>query len=313
MPSLRPDQVLCLLIATAICLTLPAPVRETFTVQTLAAPPIYESQQEIPFPKENSAPTPDISANGVIIFEPYSGSILYSKNADQSIPLASLTKLMTALVALETFQLDQELTVQTENTIEGNRMKLVSGEKILVRDLLAGLLIFSGNDAAMTLANNDPNGYSNFLEKMNSTARKLGMNQTSFENPTGLDSENQFSSAHDIAILTKEILLQPEIARILGEQMREVKSTDGQFTHTLYTTNELLGKIAGLTLGKTGSTLLAGECLMTVVERNEKKLVTVVMGSQARFDDTQVLIDWAYENFTWTTPDLLEYNKEDII
>lgn len=311
MPSFRPDQQLCIAVGIIICLLLPSAKivqQQALLTTTPSFPPIYNGQQFIPLPLKQQTSAPELSAQGVVIFEPYSGSVLYAKNADASLPLASLTKLMTALVAVESYNLEEEIEITQGYDVEGTKMKLVPGEKLLVKDLLAGLLILSGNDAAMALAYHHPEGYDKFVEKMNQKAKDLHMDHTSFLNPTGLDADGQYSSPHDIAILTKALLQKKQIFDLLGTSQTEVSSIDGKYIHTINTTNNLLGKIEGLEAGKTGNTLLAGECLMTVVDRQDKTIVTVVMGSTDRFGDTQKLVEWTYQNFAWTSPDLLEYN-----
>lgn len=308
MPSLRPDQLLCIAAGSILCLLLPPSTKVETTFASSFQPPSYSDLQVLPVKKYTNIATPYLSSQAAIVFEPDTGSLLYQKNTDQSLPLASLTKLMTALVVVKNYDLNEEVVITSEPEVDGNKIKLVTGEKILVKDLLAGALIFSGNDAALALANHHPEGYDGFITNMNQLATNLHLHHTAFANPVGLDAEQQFSSPHDIAILTKALLAEPRILHLLGEAKTEIRSTDDKFVHTLYSTNELLGKVDGMIAGKTGSTLLAGECLMTVVNRNGYTIVTVVMGSNDRFTDTQKLIDWTYQNFTWTTADTLEYN-----
>ncbi len=253
----------------------------------------------VPIAKSIEISPPSLTAKSAIVIDVANGETLFAKNEQVSLPPASLTKLMTALVAFELYDLHDVITINGEELTEGNRIKLIKGEQITVLDLLRGLLIFSGNDAAMALANHHPQGYAAFIQAMNEKATELQMPNTSFANPAGLDHTIQLSSAKDISTLMRVVLEKPELREILGMQTYQVRSYDQKYLHTLYTTNQLLGKFPGVLAGKTGSTFLAGECLVTLVEQHGHPLITVVLGSEQRFTETEQLINWAYAQYEW--------------
>lgn len=235
-----------------------------------------------------------------VVYDLTSDSIVYQKNLHLSLPQASLTKLMTALVASETYDPLQVLTVPDISKVEGNAMDLIQGEQITVEDLLNGLLVFSGNDAAYTLASYHPEGYEGFIAAMNRKSRQLRLTRSSFANPAGLDDTYQYASARDMVLLTRAVLERPELADIISQQFVEVRSVDQRFVHPLYTTHQLIGRYPGVFGGKTGSTESAKECLVTVYDHQGHRYVVVILGSTQRYDDTRVLLNWVRESLSWT-------------
>lgn len=249
-------------------------------------------------------PTPETTAQSVYIIDPDSYHVLYEKNAHAQLPPASTTKLMTALIAIENYPLDQVITITQEDRSIGQTMKLVSGEQIKVEDLVAGILINSGNDAAAALALAYPQtGYSGFINQMNLKAKQLGMHNSQFRNVSGLGSQNHYSSARDLALLTIEAMKNPTVRRFVATQQTTVTSVDGQIVHPLYSTNQLLNQIEGVVGVKTGWTELAGECLITLVERETGSVIIVVLGSEDRFGETISLVDWVYQSHEWIAPE----------
>lgn len=206
---------------------------------------------------------------------------------------------MTALVVLENYKLDQVLMVNELEEIDGQKMKLLPGEKISVENLVYGLLVASANDAAFVLAENFPKGETGFIWAMNQKAQELGLNQTNFSNPVGFDEPNHYSTAADLAKLGVIAMKNPQITRIVSTQKIIVSDTEGKIFHTLININSLLGKIPGVKGIKTGWTQVAGECLVSFVERDGKKIIVVILGSQDRFKETEKIINWVFENFSW--------------
>lgn len=307
MPKLRPDQYLSLILFSCIWFMFPTATplkaKETIVQKVYEPLPVIEKAFLYPSKKTAQVPEPLISAKAAIIYDPVDGAILYEKHESDQLPQASLTKLMTAIVALEYYNLDEVARIQNgEEKIEGNVMYLKAGENITVGNLMKGLLIYSSNDAATALAYHYPGGYQAFIDQMNIKAQKLHLQETQFKNPTGFDENAHFSSAYDLAILSKEVLSHPELAEIMQTEYAEVQSLDGQIKHPLRTTNLLLHKLSGVVAGKTGSTPLAGECLIAQVEREGHPIITVVLGSQDRFTDTTTLVEWVYNYFDWKTP-----------
>lgn len=254
-----------------------------------------------PIPKvKKSNPIPDLSAKSIIVVDVSSAVVLYQKNVYASLPMASTTKIMTALIALD-YYLPQQVIEVSEIFDIGQDMKLQKGEKITVENLLYGLLVGSANDAAEVFAANYPGGRENFISKMNEKARHLHLTHTHFMNPTGIDEFGQYTSAVDLVRLTKDALLNPIFRKIVATKEITVYSVDKKFVHPMSNVNTLLGKIDGFKGVKTGFTDEAGECLVGLVERNGTQIMTVVLGSKDRFGETQQLIDWAFDSFEWIT------------
>jgi serine-type D-Ala-D-Ala carboxypeptidase (penicillin-binding protein 5/6) len=246
---------------------------------------------------ETSFPT--LSAQGVIATDLNSGIALYEKNADAQLLPASTTKIVTALVALDTYSLDQILTVGKGASVIGQKMGLYQGEEMRFEDLLYGLLVYSANDAAETLAQNYPGGYDSFIEAMNQKAKNLAMTNSHFDNPVGLDADGQRSTAKDLIRASEVAMRNPEFAKIVGTKNIIVKDTSNKFTYNLKNVNELLGAVPGVLGVKTGWTENARENLVTYIERDNHKIIIALLGSQDRFGETKELIDWIFSNYKW--------------
>jgi D-alanyl-D-alanine carboxypeptidase (penicillin-binding protein 5/6) len=252
-----------------------------------------------PYPTNNSGvPSPSITAQAIIIKDLPSGVILFQKNQHLRLAPASITKVITALVALDWYKLDDVLTVRSKIS-EGRLMGLVPGDQLTFENLLYGILVHSGNDAAYTLADNYPGGLSKFVEAMNLRGNTLSLEDTNFTNPAGFEDPNHFSTARDIALFSEYALKNPTIARIIS--VPEVTVPDANFSKFFHleNVNQLLGKVPGVLGLKTGWTEEAGECLVTGVTKNNHKILIVVLNSQDRFGETEKLIDWVFTNFSW--------------
>jgi D-alanyl-D-alanine carboxypeptidase len=249
-----------------------------------------------------SVKEPEISArSGIIInFKPdgEEGNVLFQKNPDQVLPIASLTKIMTALIALENFNLDEVIKVSQNSVLTiGDKGNLIREEELTVKDLLYIMLIDSSNDAAMSLAGDNPRlPYNQFINLMNSKSEELGLKDTYFVDPIGLNSSNH-STVFDLAYLIKYSLKFPLIWEILKTPQIAIYSADNKFVHNLLNTNELLDKFSFLKGGKTGYTDEAGGCMLTVSDIagswGNNYLITVILGSEERTEDTEKLINWA--------------------
>lgn len=253
----------------------------------------------VPVLKSGTSPFfPILSAQSVLAVDLNSGVSLYEKEPDKKILPASTTKIITALVALDYFPLDQIVTVG-DVTIDGQRMKLVKGEEITVNNLLYGLLVFSANDATEALAANYPGGRANFILAMNQKAAELHLNNSFFTNPAGLDDPNHYSTARDLIRASWVAMQDPRFAQMVGTKSLVVNSVDGKIQHRLTNINELLGQIDGVSGVKTGWTQEARENLVTYIDRNNHKILIAVLGSQDRFGETKELIDWMFGSFNW--------------
>ncbi|MBN1168685.1 D-alanyl-D-alanine carboxypeptidase [Candidatus Woesebacteria bacterium] len=242
---------------------------------------------------------PLVSARSVMAIDLESGSSLYKKDPDVDSLPASTTKIMTAIVAMEYYDPAEEIVVE-KNGIVGQKMGLIVGERITVDSLIKGLLIASANDAAEVLARHYQDGREGFIEKMNEKVIKLRLTNTFFKNPSGLDEMGQTTTARDLMKLATYSMQKPYFREIVGTKKLDVYSVDGNKVHTLNSTNELLGEVEGVLGTKTGWTENARENLVTYIERDDKKVIIVLLGSQDRFGETRKLIDWIFESYDWT-------------
>lgn len=244
----------------------------------------------------NIAP-PEVSATSILITDLDSGIVMYEKNPHQRLKPASLTKIMTSLVALDYYNTDSVLSVKNGQNATGSTVKLKKGDKLNASDLLFALLVPSGNDAAITLAENYPGGYQAFIDRMNSKATEMGLQNTHFVNVSGVESPNHYTSAYDISIIAQSALQRPLFASIVSTQKVTIKSLKGNF-YPLETTNILLGE-PGIFGVKTGWTPEAGECLVILVEKDDHKVLISLLNSSDRFGEAQKLYDWVFTNFVW--------------
>lgn len=240
-----------------------------------------------------------LSATALYVVDRETGVVLFEKAAEELRYPASTTKLMTALVARDVYDLDTVLTVRKEAFSEGTAVGFLVGEQLTVRDLLAGLLIYSGNDAAFVLANNAPGGYGAFVEQMNQKAQKLGLKQTRFMNPSGLDNPEQQTTAVDLARLSEAVLNDPILAQIVATKELTITDRTGVWKHPLFNRNLLLHTVPGVFGVKTGTTEGAGENLVTGIKRDNHEYFVVMLGSQGRYAETQQLIQWLAEQYRW--------------
>lgn len=260
-----------------------------------------------PIIKENSD-FPVISAQAALAVDMNSGISLYEKNPDTALLPASTTKIITALVALDSYPLDSVLKVGNLKIV-GQKMGLAFGEEMRVEDLLYGLLVFSANDAAEVLAQGycaprslgevGSCGRDAFITAMNAKAKELSMDNTRFYNPAGLDGNGQETTAKDLVRASEVAMRDPEFAKIVATKEIVVKDVLGQKIHRLRNINELLGKVQGVMGVKTGWTENARENLVTYLERDGHKVMIALLGSQDRFGETKELIDWIFANYSW--------------
>jgi len=267
----------------------------------LEAPPIADYPVKI-----NEVQVPWLTARATLVVDRDSGVVIFEKNKETQLLPASTVKLMTALVAQEAYSLDQTLRVEKINDL-GQDMKLKEGELMSVRNLLYGLLVASANDAAQVLAQSYPGGMRAFIQAMNDKAEALNLTKSYFANPTGLDVnevdqlvlDTSYSTAFDLGQLARMVLKDPVLGEMVATREIIVSDSQGEIDHYLYNINELLHWLPGIKGVKTGWTEEAGECLIGYVERDNRGLITVVLGSQDRFGETAKLIDWAFANHQW--------------
>gem|GEM_PF-444602 len=253
-----------------------------------------------PYPENTTGTYPgyEITARGVVVYDVVSGITLYGRDAEAQLFPASTTKIMTALVALDSYDLDEVVTVKTVAN-DGQVMGIVPGEEITVENLLYGALIHSGNDAAWALAEHMDGGVDAFVAQMNKKATELHLTQTHFTNPAGYDDPNHKMTAVDLTRLAAFALTNKTIAKIVAIPQITISDVKHTRFHALTNVNTLLGKIPGVAGIKTGWTEEAGENLVTLVERDGHRVIIVVLKSSNRFADTEALINWVFANYEW--------------
>ncbi|HHV96509.1 MAG TPA: D-alanyl-D-alanine carboxypeptidase [Clostridiaceae bacterium] len=250
--------------------------------------------------KEATSPTsqvevPVINAAAAIVMDMESGRILYEKNAYRRMPIASTTKIMTAILAIELGNLEDIVTVSKRaSSIGGSVINLRTGEEIKLKDLLYGLMLRSGNDAAIAIAEHIGGSVENFVEMMNYKAKLLGARNTNFVTPHGLDREGHYSTAYDLAVITRYALQNPVFSQIVGTKNIIAGSRN------LYNTNEMLDLYPGADGVKTGYTGQAGRCLVTSATRNGQRYISVVLNCPTRAlraQSSKKILDYAFSNY----------------
>lgn len=239
---------------------------------------------------------PQLDANTALVVHLESGKVLYEKNAALRVPIASLTKLLSALVAQDLFDQREIITVASSSVrVDGQKQTLYRGERIAVGDLVSMMLVESSNDAAYALAVYAKERGIDFIAAMNERAKLLGMEQCYFIDPAGLD-DAAFCTANDLLRLTRSALRNaPQLWPIMAQPQLTIRSADGVIVHEVKSTDELLGQLDGIVGGKTGYTDGALGCLLMVVKLpgNYGTLISIVLGSRARFADTMTAVSWA--------------------
>ena len=243
---------------------------------------------------------PETGAASAMLVDLATGQILYANNEHERRAPASLTKLVTAMVALDRSTLDQQCAVWPIDLAPGTVAAMRNGEWLSVRQLLHMLLIPSDNAAANVLARNLAGDIHTYVGWMNDLMASWGLEDTHFANCHGLDQEGQYSSAYDMAIIARNAMAHPVIAEIVGIREAVVAK------RWILSTNELLNAYQGTVGVKTGTTDEAGQCLIAVVHRRQGDVLSVVLGSQDRYWDTRLLLDYYYDNFAVLRIDLPE-------
>lgn len=253
--------------------------------------------------KKDGAIEPVIEAKAALLMDLDSGVILYKKNPNQRLPMASLTKIMSAILILESHSLNEIVNVEDDFSLEeelGVRIWLHQYEKITVGDLLIALLVRSAGDATVALAKYHSGSVEAFVDVMNERAKMLNLQNTHFTNPIGLDSSNHYSSVFDLAILTKYALRNKDFRRIVRMPRATITSVDGKIKHEFEGTNYLLNSYLDIRGVKTGTTDEAGESLINLAHNsNGKEVIVVLLNSPERFQESKRLIDWSFRNFLW--------------
>ena len=242
---------------------------------------------------------PNISSRHCICIERSTEQVLFEKDAYTKCAIASTTKILTGIIIIENCDLEDEVLISKKaaNT-GGSTLGIREGAEIKVETLLYGLLLRSGNDAAVALAEYLSGSVEEFAKLMNNKAKEIGLKNSNFVTPHGLDDENHFSTAYDLAILSNYALKNEVFLKIVGTKQIDV--TVGISNRVLNNTNELLGNVEGIYGIKTGFTSNAGRCLITACERNGIDIIIVVLGADTkniRGNDTKKIIKYVFDNF----------------
>jgi D-alanyl-D-alanine carboxypeptidase (penicillin-binding protein 5/6) len=254
--------------------------------------------------KTSSQKPLELSAISAISYDMTSNQLLYAKNIDEKRPIASLTKIMTAVIALENMNLSESLTVShSAANIGEDSMGLKKGEKLNLEDLLYGLILNSGNDAAEVIAQQSPYGRENFVHLMNVKAEDLGLSDTRYTNPTGLQGDGeQYSTAKDLLIVTHYALQNPEFAKIASTFEHDIPKSSTHKAYTLYNETNLLTTYPGVEGVKTGFTDEAGMCLITYLNYKGHKIIAILMHSDDRRGEMKELLDYSLKSLGVTPP-----------
>lgn len=245
---------------------------------------------------------PEVLSRHAVIYDRASKTVIWGKDEMTETPMASTTKIMTAIVMCE--ELGEERMQETVEVCKeaaytnGSSMGIKTGDKVTYHDLLYGLMLPSGNDAAVQIAISIAGSVENFAGLMNKKAEELGLEHTHFVTPHGLDRESHYTTAKELAIITDCALSNPMIAKVVSTESYTV--TINGYPKTLNNSNELLGYLNGVTGVKTGYTSGAGRCLVTSSNRDGFEIITVVLGSDTkkiRTKDSIRLIEYAYKNY----------------
>jgi len=281
-----------------------------FTAATYGAP----ASQSVPFsqptkttsnPIQYDRPKPPVYAQSAYLLDADTGKELYSYNGDSSLPMLSTTKLMTALIAIERGNLDQKVYVNdtasydiSQLSSDSARMGIRSGETYTLRDLLYGLILVSGNDAADVIADALNGSIPSFVDSMNQHAVQMGLTHTHFVNPHGLLNQGQYASAHDLAVLGKAATANATLAKIMNTRSYIIKSP----LHNLTNENQFLWWYTGADGGKTGFDGVNDFIQVIHATRNGHHLVGVVMHSINWWTDMRDLLNYGFNDFAWVSP-----------
>ncbi len=237
----------------------------------------------------------DVSARAAILYEPSSGKVIYEKNSGERLPMASTTKIMTAVVALENSDSAKIVSVSEDAVgVEGSSVYLYPGEKLSMIDLIYALMLESANDAATAIAIEVAGSVDAFADLMNQKAEQLGLENTSFSNPHGLDDEGHYTTAYDLARLAGYALQNEQFREIVSTYKRVIPMLEGEGSRLLLNHNKLLKRYDGAIGVKTGFTKKSGRCLVSSAERDGMSLIAVTLNAPSDWEDHEKMLDLGF-------------------
>lgn len=253
----------------------------------------YREQIQIKEINVSAKAPPEVSAISAIGIESSSGEIFYSKNIDKRLPMASTTKIMTAIVAIENGNIADTVKVNRKAVgVEGSSIYLYEGESLTLENLLYALLLESANDAAVAIAIHIGGDLDSFVDMMNETADKLGLTNTHFENPHGLDSDTHYTTARELGIIATYAMKNPTFRQIVSTYKTTIPLADGEGTRVLVNHNKLLRNYDGAIGIKTGYTKRSGRCLVSASLRDGVELICVTISAPSDWQDHENILDF---------------------
>lgn len=245
----------------------------------------------------------EVSAKACIMIEAVTGNVIYEKNSHDRLPMASTTKIMTTILSLESGDLDTQFTVDSNAIkVEGSSMGLLEGDIVTKRALCYGMMLPSGNDSANATAIKLGGSFENFAKMMNDKAIQIGMNDTLFVTPSGLDEGGHCSTAYDMALLTRYALKNPDFREICGTYTAQVNFGNPPYDRWLKNSNKLLNMYDGVIGVKTGFTDDAGRCLVSACERDGVTLIVVTLNAPNDWNDHMSLYDYGFSQVSMQSP-----------
>ena len=245
----------------------------------------------------------EVSAKACIMIEAVTGNVIYEKNSHDRLPMASTTKIMTTILSLESGDLDTQFTVDSNAIkVEGSSMGLLEGDIVTKRALCYGMMLPSGNDSANATAIKLGGSFENFAKMMNDKAKQIGMNDTLFVTPSGLDEGGHCSTAYDMALLTRYALKNPDFREICGTYTAQVNFGNPPYDRWLKNSNKLLNMYDGVIGVKTGFTDDAGRCLVSACERDGVTLIVVTLNAPNDWNDHTSLYDYGFSQVSMQSP-----------
>lgn len=242
------------------------------------------------------------SARSAILIEADTGRVLYEKNAHEALPMASTTKIMTALLALENGDLDETVAAgPNAYGVPGTSIYLSPGEELTLRDMLLGLMLASGNDASVAIAEHVGGTVEDFCRMMTERAEEIGCENTVFTTPHGLPAAGHHTTARDIVLIAREAMKLPAFREIVSTQRAEIPWAGHEYSRVLTNKNRLLSSYPGAAGVKTGYTKAAGRCLVFAAERDGLRLIGAVLNCPDWFDAAESLLDAGFENWQMVT------------
>lgn len=242
-----------------------------------------------------SAAAPGVSAVSAVVIEAETGTVLFQKNMNEQRAMASTTKIMTAILTIEAGDLDREFTVDSfAIMVEGTSMGLREGDRVSRRDLLYGIMLPSGNDAANAAAVSVAGSIPAFVEKMNAKAKALGLANTHFVTPSGLDAAGHYTTAYDLAMLTAYAMKNELFREVVSCRSKRVEFGNPPYSRTLYNSNKMLSRYDGAIGVKTGFTDNARRCLVSAAERNGTTLIAVTLSASDDWNDHTKMLDYGF-------------------